>query len=504
MEKVPYWEIHLIHTQSGQDIVVHLHTPIELTESSDQPDPSRVSFHFIPGDQPDMLRLERLAGGGLLLVDGKVVLTDTPVRNGSIITVGALQYRCDLVSRGYLPETPQIRANWQTMTGSVRDHNEDAVGIYTGDSAHCFVLCDGVGGAEAGEFVSEFAVKRFLAAFHRHKDQPDTDWLAVMEGAVRQINANVREFAEQITQKLGKPVQAGSTLVGIVIDGWNAYLAHVGDSRLYFWRAGVLRQITTDHSTFMDSIYARILAGDQSAPLKRNVLVKGIGKDDSIEPDLMTLRLQPGDKILLCSDGMSDKVEQHEIAEAITQRDIRDIPAFLANLGDRRGSRDNVSVIYVEIGTQAQMQDWYPLAQERAFVGYDPRWHIELNFRDALKGGRSQRTRNLMIGAVAIVLVILIGLFVLQGRGDGAESIQAEQSQASAAAPVEPSATDTPTHTRTPTDTRTPTLTRTPTNTRMPPTSTLVPTDTPRAKRILGAAASGSIVSAHSCYRNTQ
>jgi hypothetical protein len=78
VDKVPYWEIHLIHTQSGQDTVVHLLTPIELSESPNQPDSNRVSFHFTPGDQADSLRLERIAGGGLLIVDGKVVLTNCP------------------------------------------------------------------------------------------------------------------------------------------------------------------------------------------------------------------------------------------------------------------------------------------------------------------------------------------------------------------------------------------------------------------------------------------
>lgn len=484
MEKVPYWEIHLIHTQSGQDIVVHLHTPIELTESPDQPDSNRVSFHFVPGEQPDMLRLERLAGGGLLLVDGKVVLTDTPVRSGSSITVGALQYRCDFVSRGYLPPTPVIRANWHTMTGSVRDHNEDAIGIYMGDGICCFVLCDGVGGAEAGEFVSEFAVKSFLAMFHQHIDQPETDWLAVMEDGVKQINAGVREFAEEMSRKLGKSVQAGSTLVGVVIDEWNVNLVHVGDSRLYFWRSGVLRQTTADHSTFMDNIYARIMAGDQTAPVKRNVLVKGIGKDDTIEPDLMTFRLQPGDKIVMCSDGMSDKVELHEIAEAVTHRDLRDVPAFLANLGDQRASRDNVSVIFVEAGTQAVPQDWHPLAQERAFLGFNSGWRIALNSREAVGGGTSTRARNLLIGVALVVVIAIIGFLVLQGRGDGTAPIMA-QPPATTAAPDEPTAppTDTPTITPTPSDTPTPMPTLTPTNTPIPPTSTLVPTQTLRPKR---------------------
>jgi protein phosphatase len=483
VDKVPYWDIHLIHTQSGQETVVHLQTPIELSEAPEQPDSDRISFHFVPGDDPTGLLLERLAGGGLLLVDGKVVLNNAPVHSGSVITVGTLQYRCDLVSRGYLPPKPVIQANWTSITGSVRDHNEDAIGIYQHQDAHCFVLADGVGGAEAGEFVSEFAIKSFLAMFHRHVGNPDTNWHAVMEETVKQINSDVRQFAVEMSQKLGKPVQAGSTLVGVVIVGWDAYLIHVGDSRFYYWRAGVLRQTTADHSTFMESIYARILAGDQTAPLKRNVLVKGIGKDDTIEPDLITLRLQPGDKILMCSDGMSDKVEQDEIAEIIVRRNSREIPSYLAQLGDQRGSGDNISVIFADVLTEAAPSGWQPPAQERAFIGYDSRWRVALDSRSAA-GGAKSKTRNLLIAVAAIILIAIIGFVVLQNQGGTAPAVAQETIQATTAVPAVPAeptdtATRTPTRTRTPSRTPTPTQTFTPTNTPIPPTSTLVPEDTP-------------------------
>lgn len=481
MDKVPYWEIHLIHTQSGQDTVVHLLTPIELSESPAQPDSDRVSFHFTPGDQADSLWLERLAGGGLLIVDGKVVLTNAPIVNGSVVTVGTLQYRCDVISRGYLPPTPVVQANWISMTGSVRDHNEDAIGIYQHKNTHCFVLADGVGGAEAGEFVSEFAVKRFLAMFHRHVGKPDTDWHDLMEDAVKLINSEVREFAEQMSMRVGKPVQAGSTLVGVVIDGWDAYLVHVGDSRLYYWRSGVLRQTTADHSTFMENIYARILAGDTTAPIKRNVLLKGIGKEDNIEPDLITLRLQPGDKILMCSDGMSDKVEQDEIADAIARRDIREIPSYLANLGDQRHSNDNVSVIFVDVQTEAKPLGWKPAEQERAFVGFDSHWRIGLDTRSAASRAPSNLGK-IVVAAIVIILIVVIGLVLLQSRGDGTGPIFGQPSTpATTAAPVPTdTSTLTPTITLTPSRTATPTQTFTPTNTPIPPTSTLVPTDTPQ------------------------
>lgn len=486
MDRVPYWEIHLIHVQSGQDFTIHLQTPIELSESPDQPDSDRVSFHFIIGDQPDSLRLERLAGGGLLLVDGKVVLNDAPIYSGSTVTVGTLQYRCELVSRGYLPASPVFQANWLSMTGSVRDHNEDAIGIYQSGNAHCYVLADGVGGAEAGEFVSQFAIQSFLAMFHRHAADHYADWPALMEQTVKQINGEVRAFAEQLSARAGKPVQAGSTLVGVIIEGWNAYVVHVGDSRLYTWRAGVLRQTTADHSTFMEHIYARIAAGDTTAPLKRNVLMKGIGKDDSIEPDLITLRLQPGDKLLLCSDGMSDKVQQDEITVTLSQRDLREIPTYLANLADQRACNDNISVILVQVEAEAGAASLAPPAQERAFIGFDPRWKLSLNSKTASPGsGRSWRRPAIIAAAVIALLVIAVLVAILQlncctnpaiaqGTQNAAMTLSVVPTETPTGTP-----TNTPTITRTPSRTPTPTSTYTPTNTPMPPTSTLIPTNTP-------------------------
>jgi hypothetical protein len=130
------------------------------------------------------------------------------------------------------------------------------------------------------------------------------------------------------------------------------------------------------------------------------------------------------------------------------------------------------------------------LAQERAFIGFNPNWRIALNTRAAVGGGVSKRARNLAVTAVVIVVIAIIGVLALQGRGDGATSLLA-QPPATTAVPAEPTATPTvtrtPTITRTPTATLTPTRTFTPTNTPMPPTSTLVPTHTPRAKTHSGS-----------------
>ncbi|MEO8393453.1 MAG: protein phosphatase 2C domain-containing protein, partial [Chloroflexota bacterium] len=189
-----------------------------------------------------------------------------------------------------------LRAGWMTISGSVRDHNEDAIGIYERDEAALYVIADGVGGAEAGELVSAFAIRYVLTQFH---NAPDDHWSALFRDALDSINAEVRRFTEDSARQTGREFRAGSTFTGVVIDGWKATVAHVGDSRLYRWRDGVAVVMTEDHSR---------APNDDPTAAKHNVLMRGIGKDEYVRPDVFTLDLQPDDRLLLCSDGMSDKI----------------------------------------------------------------------------------------------------------------------------------------------------------------------------------------------------
>lgn len=372
---------------------------------------------------------------------------------------------------------PALRANWLTITGSVRDHNEDAIGIYPGETTSFFVLCDGVGGAEAGEFVSEFAVKRMLKMFHETPKSPSTNWSEVMQMAMQAINAEVRRVAESATEKSGKPVMMGSTMVAVVIQGWNAFVAHVGDSRLYHWRSGGIVQATEDHSTVSTMMMPAV---NPDGTVKRNVLMRGIGKGADLSPDLLLINLEPGDKLLMCSDGMSDKINVDEIAQVLSTMPLSEAPNYLATLADTRMSKDNISVIIVDIGGTADRSPLNPPEQERAFLSYNTRWNTTSFQADGISTSTGGSRNGLWIGlALAVVAIVaVVAILLLTSRGGDAGSTAVPESPVPLILETEeiaPTATETPvpTATPTPTATFTPTQTETPSATPIPPTATL-------------------------------
>ena len=497
----PY-EVHLINLQTQQ------HSILQLNAAMEQADPSgsgrSVAFRFQLGD-PSQVKsavvLERVSGGGVLLVDGRPVLDISPVANGSVITINSQLYRLELVSTELPSQPPSLRANWLSITGSYRDHNEDAIGISDPARARMFVLCDGVGGAEAGEAVSQYAIQQMLIMFHQHS-KGSGEWLALMNQTLVAINTEVRRNSRMLSEQRGTNVMMGSTMVAVVLQGWDAFILHVGDSRLYHWRSGQIRQVTTDHSTFMDDIYARMGEGVSGTmpgvSLKRNVLVKGIGKSDTIEPDLIQFRLAPGDKLLLCSDGMSDKIGLDEVGAALRDMRLEDLPGYLANTADTRVSKDNISVIIVESNLDGDAPSIRPPAQERAYLGYNGRWPKSLDSAVAAAvapaggaassgGASSGRGKNkLLMGAVAVVAVLAVVAIlavVLGGQGGAPVAAQTPPNATEPVAVVteavettEPptaTATPEPTETPLPTDTATPAPTPTPTETPVPPTATL-------------------------------
>jgi PPM family protein phosphatase len=484
-----YREISLTHMQSGQKSPLPLGMPMTVPHPSN--DPNRmVGIRFIlfnPQQPAGDILIERVGGNGEILVDNAPVMTHAPIRTGSLLAMNGVQYRVELQSPISLPPSPLVRSNWLTMTGSVRDHNEDAIGIYIPTNANTtpqfYIVCDGVGGAEAGEFVSEFAIKRMLTMFHQNKDKRDVDWLTAMNSALVAVNTEVRRFSAMVSEKQNKNVMMGSTMVAAVIQGWEALILHVGDSRLYHYSMGSFRQITTDHSTTMAQAAEMQFGQTMYIPtqgtmtLKKNVLMRGIGKGDSIEPDLMRLRLQPGDKILMCSDGMSDKIPDPEIGGVITGMEIAQAPDYLARTADTRMCRDNISVILLEFAAAGAPAS-APPEQERAFMGYNSKWSSAMS-APGLSGGSTGSKKGLWIGigvAIAVILAVIVAVFALSGAGNNGDpnaimtsTAGAAQTQNALAATEE--VTQDPTETPLPSETPTPVPTDTPTP--LPPTATL-------------------------------
>jgi PPM family protein phosphatase len=227
-----------------------------------------------------------------------------------------------------------------TDVGLVRDVNEDT--LHT--DAALAVIADGMGGAAAGEVASEIAVSEIVRGFEH-----DT----TSQGLVRaMLSANEAILADAATH----PARAGmgTTAVAIALtsvsSGILPVIVNIGDSRAYQLRDGALRQITNDHSVAEEWVRQGRLSPEEAAVHpRRHQLTRTLGVDDEVQPDIFPLTIENGDRILLCSDGLSNELTDDEIASvASAPASLDDAVATLIERANRNGGRDNITAILIE------------------------------------------------------------------------------------------------------------------------------------------------------------
>jgi protein phosphatase len=248
----------------------------------------------------------------------------------------------------------RLRVGAATDIGRVRTLNEDAYTLRAEQGL--FVVCDGMGGAPAGEIASELAVEAILdhldtaaLAPSRPSDEqgylPQTSRLA---DAMRRSN----EFIYNRAQQDPRHSQMGTTVVGAWVAGHIASVAHVGDSRAYLWHDNQLEALTRDHSLVEAQVHAGLLNREQSMQSEhQNILLRALGREPQVEVDLSEVPLQRGDYLLLCSDGLTRMVTERTLADAIVElRDPQWICDSLIDTANRNGGADNITVVVVEVG----------------------------------------------------------------------------------------------------------------------------------------------------------
>jgi protein phosphatase len=233
----------------------------------------------------------------------------------------------------------QFRFAAQSDTGRFRDNNEDA------GFAGPYLLCvaDGVGGAAAGEVAS--ATTTYVVSA-RALSQPGYDPLRLLAAAAEEAHHQLVLGVEADPRRLGM----ATTLTAILTDGIRTALAHVGDSRAYLLRDGDLSQLTHDHTMVQAMVDAgRISAADAAASPLRNVVLKAVDALGSPGPDLLWLDLRPGDRLMLCSDGVSDVLHRAAIATILGVPSARLAATNLVHAALDGGSRDNVTAIVADV-----------------------------------------------------------------------------------------------------------------------------------------------------------
>ncbi|MBI2865540.1 MAG: Stp1/IreP family PP2C-type Ser/Thr phosphatase [Chloroflexi bacterium] len=236
-------------------------------------------------------------------------------------------------------------------TGLKRSHNEDNLCYRqaTGDQeargwGDLFVVADGMGGHAAGEVASKIAVDRILASYYA--EEP-ADVAANLTAAIKLANKKIFEQAAESDRLAGM----GTTCVCSVIHGDRLFIAHVGDSRAYLFRKGVLTGVTGDHSWVEEQVRRGLLAPEAARghPM-RNVITRALGSAPDVEVDLSVRQIDRGDVLLLCSDGLTTAVEDCAIQNVIaTEVEPQMAADALVDLANGAGGPDNIGIIVVRI-----------------------------------------------------------------------------------------------------------------------------------------------------------
>ncbi|UXY16181.1 Stp1/IreP family PP2C-type Ser/Thr phosphatase [Chitiniphilus purpureus] len=242
-----------------------------------------------------------------------------------------------------------------TDAGLVRDHNEDALGF--DPTLGYAVLADGMGGYNAGEVASGIAVQMLAhtvreglsaRAAHLRDLHGVPHGHSLLETAVQRANAAIYGTALAQPQCAGM----GTTLVVALFFDNRVVLAHVGDSRCYRLRDGVLQQLTRDHSFLQEQLDSGLITPEEARYAgNKNLVTRAVGIDPDVETELNDFAAAPGDLYLLCSDGLNDMIEDDEIAEVLSgaHHDLPGAAAELVGRANAAGGRDNVSVLLVAI-----------------------------------------------------------------------------------------------------------------------------------------------------------
>jgi len=249
----------------------------------------------------------------------------------------------------------RVKACGLSDVGLTRVHNEDYFEI---DPEHkLYIVADGMGGHSHGEVAAQIAVNAIRDFIHKTADK-DTTWPFGMDNRLER-HTNLLKMAVRIAHdnvlraisKDGSLYGMGTTVVGFLVAGGVAAVAHVGDSRAYRLRNGRLDQLTQDHTWVNEQVVAGFLSKEQARahPLK-NVVTRALGGESDVVVDVRELEIRPGDVYLLCSDGLTGMLSDADIRERLgAGKSLTEICRSLVNDSNARGGIDNVTVVVLAV-----------------------------------------------------------------------------------------------------------------------------------------------------------
>jgi len=243
----------------------------------------------------------------------------------------------------------------ETNVGRKRTHNEDTFAII--EEENLYLVCDGMGGHASGEVASQIAAATIKSFFQATGEDPDATWPYKMDKTrkyeenrlvtgIKLCNLRIFEAAQAEPRYRGM----GTTIASILFVSEGAYVAHVGDSRVYRIRDAAIEQETEDHSLLNDYMKMKKLTPEEIERFPhKNVIVRALGMKESVKVDVTFHAPKPGDIYLLCSDGLSGMVSDQEMLKIVENCNY-DLPlacSKLVEVANNQGGIDNISVVLV-------------------------------------------------------------------------------------------------------------------------------------------------------------
>jgi len=232
-----------------------------------------------------------------------------------------------------------------TDRGRKRPSNEDAFGYSVEHGV--FVVCDGMGGAAAGEIASSLAVDETLRLLSDRSDAETIPLANAAEVAIEAVNEAIFSRAQRNHKLNGM----GTTLVALVAQENQVAVLNIGDSRCYRLRAGKFEQVTLDHSLVEEQVrLGRMSRAEALRSPLRNVITRAVGTQRKVTPDIFALKAEPGDRFLLCSDGLTRELSDPQIEELlVVDGPLEAQCARLVNAANKAGGNDNITCILVSV-----------------------------------------------------------------------------------------------------------------------------------------------------------
>jgi PPM family protein phosphatase len=252
-------------------------------------------------------------------------------------------------------EVRSLRAVYYTDRGKVRQLNEDNGGIFRNSYGDVLaIVADGMGGHQAGEVASEMTISLLQQQWEATTEPFETPQMAEqwLNEQIKYVNDKVFEYSTSHKECEGM----GTTLVAAICTEKFVTIAHIGDSRGYIYNEQGIRQLTEDHSLVNELVRTgQISKEDAEHHPRKNILLRALGTEEKVEVELKTIAFEEGDFLLLCSDGLSNKVTEDEMRHILDDKiSIEEKGKTLIQMANDNGGEDNITLVIIEFAADSE------------------------------------------------------------------------------------------------------------------------------------------------------